>query len=338
MEGFVVFLILLLFIIVPIACLVNTIKKKRAEEARIRALALSDIDNMDGVAFEHYVVRLLRHEGYTKVEVSNGSGYFGIDTVASKDRRRYAIQVKRWSGTISRTAVSDAVAGQRHYSCNAAMVITNSYLSVKSREFAASVGCEIVDRDTLAEWILRFQGAGGAVQTVLPVVVAPAPMAPLRIRPGLPLQSPSDRIAAESKVPILAVAVPPDILASIKKMAASDHPRDFSTQAYVINEQIEAYGKLQKFRPGGIPESVLVEIMSQAAQDHPSDYSIQICVLEDHVKAYFALAGLKADGVPFETFAAIKEDAERDHPGDFSTQLYVINDQIESFKALGQLG
>jgi len=334
-DGFVVFLILLFIVVVPLVSLINKVKQKRAQEARIRALALAEIDNMDGVTFEHYVARLLRNEGYTKVEVSKGSGDFGVDIVASKDRRRYAIQVKRWTGTISRTAVSDAVAGQRHYSCNAAMVITNSYLSTKSKEFAASVGCEIVDRDILSEWILRFQTSGGGPR---PVAVADTPAlasAPTQraILPGNPpVQAP-----AEPKMPIIAVDVPSNVLQAIKKMAASDHPRDFSTQIFVINEQTEAYGKLQKFRPVGIPEQVFIEMLRQAAEDHPSDYSTQIFVLEENVQAYCTLANFKTDDVPIETLAAIKEEAERDHPSDFSTQLFVVNDQIESFKALGQL-
>src|ERR1700746_4113874 len=117
MDGGVVVLILFSIVIVSLVSLINEVSKRRAQEARIRALAMSDIDNMDGMTFEHYVARLLRHEGYTKVEVSKVSGVFGVDFVASKISRRYAIQVKRWTGTISRTAVSDAVAGQRHYSC-----------------------------------------------------------------------------------------------------------------------------------------------------------------------------------------------------------------------------
>ena len=47
-----------------------------------------------------------------------------------------------------------------YYGCDAAMVITNSYLSQAALDFANSVGCKVVDRDILAEWILQVQPTG----------------------------------------------------------------------------------------------------------------------------------------------------------------------------------
>ena len=134
--------------------------RRRAEhESRMRALEISDIDSMDGLSFEHYVARLLRHEGYYGVEVTRGSGDFGVDIVASKNGRRFAIQVKRQAQTVSRRAVSDAVAGKPYFSCDAAMVITNNFLSRRAKKFASTIGCEIVERDSLSRWILRYQNA-----------------------------------------------------------------------------------------------------------------------------------------------------------------------------------
>ncbi|MCD6430721.1 MAG: restriction endonuclease [Deltaproteobacteria bacterium] len=135
------------------------IAEREAAEARIRSFKLSDIDNMDGLSFEHYVAKLLRHEGFNAVEVTKGSGDFGVDIIASQENCRHAIQVKRSSRTISRRAVSDAVAGKSHYSCDSAMVITNNYLSKPARGFARSVGCKIINRDILSEWIMRLQAS-----------------------------------------------------------------------------------------------------------------------------------------------------------------------------------
>ena len=143
-----------------ISALIDGPRRRAAYESQIRALEISDIDNMDGHDFEDYTARLLRHEGYTEVEVTPRSGDFGVDIVASKNGHRHAIQVKRQTRSVSRRAVSDAVAGMRHFSCDAAMVVTNSYLTKGARVFASSVGCEIVDRDDLSEWILRYQNAG----------------------------------------------------------------------------------------------------------------------------------------------------------------------------------
>lgn len=144
--------------------------RAREREALLRA--------MDGLTFEHYIAWLLQHQGYSHVEVTKGSGDFGADIIATKGGLRYAIQVKRHSGRVSRDAVSDAVAAKDYYGCNAAMVITNSYLSQPALDFANSVGCEIVDRGTLAAWILQVQSASPSdAQEQLPEPVAAPPSA-----------------------------------------------------------------------------------------------------------------------------------------------------------------
>ena len=70
---------------------------------------------------------------------------------------KIAIQVKRQQSNVSRRAVSDAVAGMNYYDCNKSMVITNSYYSKAAYELATVNYCELVDRDELVQWIIRFQ-------------------------------------------------------------------------------------------------------------------------------------------------------------------------------------
>ena len=329
MEVLVTFLFLIAAILFLFAKLLAKERKRAAQEARLHAIELSDIDNMDGLSFEHYVANLLQHEGFTQVEVTKGSGDFGVDVIASKGSYRYAIQVKRTSGAVSRRAVSDAVAGKSHYSCNAAMVVTNGYLSRQSKEFACSVRCEIIDRDILAEWIMRFQASGPNQPTVRR---AAEPMSLLQQDPvsesRLPSQQPEDLNPS---------GISSEVLTSIKAQTAADHPSDFSTQAYVVKEQIEAFNKLGRFRAPGMPKEVLSKVLEKAAQDHPVNYSTQLYVIEDQVQSYLELARLSVQDVPAETLAAIKEEAAGDHQYDFSTQLYVVKDQIESFRALGRL-
>jgi restriction system protein len=328
--------VVLLFLLLAVALIVlNEARKRAARKARLKAIALSDVDNMNGVTFEHYVARLLQHQGFARVEVSKASGDFGVDIIACKGPRRYAIQVKRWSGTLSRTAISDAVAGKEHYRCNSAMVVTNSFLSAKAKQFASSVGCEIVDRDMLSEWILKFQGPGPAPQVLAPpmsapsrVVLPPQPKALVREQPS---RAPIESADAEPSH-----TIPAEVLQAIKSMAAADHPSDYSTQVYVIQEQIGAYERLRRFEPRGIPRDILKKMARQAAEDHPADYSTQMYVLEEGVESYFALGKLENSEVPGETLAVIKDEAARRHPYDFSTQLYVVQDQIEAYKSLGR--
>ena len=132
------------------------IEKKRnrrlEEEIRFRALRLVDLHSINPAEFEKYVAKLLDHRGYT-TKVVGQAGDMGVDVIASKGGEKYAVQVKRYSNPVSRTAVSDAVAGKAYHGCNAAMVVTNSYFTKGARALAQSTDCQLVDRDTLAEWI-----------------------------------------------------------------------------------------------------------------------------------------------------------------------------------------
>jgi restriction system protein len=89
--------------------------------------------------------------------MTKASGDLGVDLIASNDTSKIAIQAKRYESKVSRRAISDAVAGMRHYKCNRAMVITNNYFTPDAIKLAKSAGCMLIDRDVLADWIIEFQ-------------------------------------------------------------------------------------------------------------------------------------------------------------------------------------
>jgi restriction system protein len=136
------------------------IKRHNIEvEKKYRAIQISSIDSMSGIEFEHYLQRLLTHRGY-QVQVTKGSGDLGVDLIAIGNNEKYAIQAKRYEDNkVSRRAISDAVAGMGHYGCNRAMVITNNYFTSDAIKLAQSTGCILIDRNTLANWIIEYQNA-----------------------------------------------------------------------------------------------------------------------------------------------------------------------------------
>ena len=117
---------------------------------------ITEIDRMEGLDFEHYVARLLRHQGYVAT-VTKASGDLGVDIVAQKGQHRYAVQTKRHAKPISRQAISDAVAGMGYYHCDQAMVVTNSTFTPGAITLAQSNGCMLVDRTELTRWIGRYR-------------------------------------------------------------------------------------------------------------------------------------------------------------------------------------
>lgn len=149
----------LLFAIIPLVILAMGgilwyIHKQ--ERARLKVLQLSDIDAMTGVAFEKYVGKLLKMQGYS-VRFTPASNDFGVDIIAKKEADTYAIQLKRYSRSVGRMAITDAIGGLAKYGCTKAMAITNTYFTSSARELAAVNNCILVDRDILAQWIVAFQ-------------------------------------------------------------------------------------------------------------------------------------------------------------------------------------
>jgi HJR/Mrr/RecB family endonuclease len=113
--------------------------------AHRRVSGLRGVDSMDGLDFEHYIVKLLRKNGFNKVSLTERYD-FGVDIIAEKDGIRWGIQVKRHSGLVKADAVRQVVTGLRIYHCDRAMVITNSTYSAVARRLANANDCVLVDR------------------------------------------------------------------------------------------------------------------------------------------------------------------------------------------------
>lgn len=138
----------------------EAIRKREAEqrehERRLRTIELSGIDRMSGAEFEAYLIHVLQHRGY-QVRHTGRAGDGGVDLVAEKDGKRYAIQAKRQQGLVSGSAISAPVAGKVLYNCTEVMVITNNTFILGAQQLAKANGCILIDRKILVEWILDFQ-------------------------------------------------------------------------------------------------------------------------------------------------------------------------------------
>lgn len=151
-------LVLVLALLGGVGFYLFLLRKQRTKQKALRALELSHIDEMSGVAFEKYVAALLRYRGY-KTRMTPASGDYGVDIIATKNRVKTAVQVKRYSSKLDQKPVREAIAGMsvKKYGCTQAMVITNSTFTKAARFLASEGGCTLVDREVLSEWILEFQ-------------------------------------------------------------------------------------------------------------------------------------------------------------------------------------
>lgn len=109
------------------------------------------IDEMEGHDFEQFCARLLRGRGFLEVEVTKGSGDYGIDILAEKDGVTYAIQCKRYSEPVGVKAVQEAYAGRDYYDRMVGAVLTNQYFTAPAVEAAKKLKILLWDRGYLEE-------------------------------------------------------------------------------------------------------------------------------------------------------------------------------------------
>lgn len=106
-----------------------------------------ELDNMEGLEFEYYCAELLAANGFIEVEVTKGSGDYGIDILAEKDGVTYAIQCKRYTGLVGVKAVQEAYAGRDYYDRMVGAVMTNQYFTKPAAEAARKLKILMWDRD-----------------------------------------------------------------------------------------------------------------------------------------------------------------------------------------------
>lgn len=77
-----------------------------------------------------------------------------------------------------------------------------------------------------------------------------------------------------------------EIVRAATIIAEKDYPNDFTTQNYVINQQVEAWEKLRGYSDPYVPQELVGEIISDAEQKYPSDYSTQLYVVKEQISAW----------------------------------------------------
>jgi HJR/Mrr/RecB family endonuclease len=105
-----------------------------------------------GIEFEQFLVRVFEHLGYT-VSTTKVSGDQGIDLIAVRSTVKLGIQAKGYCSSVGNDAVQQAHAGKSHYRCTHSVVITNSVFTRAAKELAQSVGCYLIDEDSMTDLI-----------------------------------------------------------------------------------------------------------------------------------------------------------------------------------------
>lgn len=135
--------LILIFIFVTIISLIRKHRKLRPQH----------FDQLDGHEFEHYCAELLRKKGFIDVEVTKGSGDYGVDILAEKEGVTYAIQCKCYTAPIGVKAIQEAYAGRDYYDRMVGAVLTNQYFTAPAVEAAKKLKILLWDRGYLESMI-----------------------------------------------------------------------------------------------------------------------------------------------------------------------------------------
>lgn len=110
----------------------------------------ADIDLMEGRDFERFCADLLKRRGFLEVEVTKGSGDYGVDILAEKDGVTYAIQCKCYDATpVGVSAIQEVYAGRDYYDRMVGAVMTNQYFTSPAVEAAKKLKILLWDRGYL---------------------------------------------------------------------------------------------------------------------------------------------------------------------------------------------
>lgn len=109
----------------------------------------SMLDEMEGHEFEYFCADVLRRNGFIEVEVTKGSGDYGIDILAEKDGVTYAVQCKCYSDPVGVKAIQEAYAGRDYYDRMVGAVLTNQYFTTPAVEAAKKLKILLWDRGYL---------------------------------------------------------------------------------------------------------------------------------------------------------------------------------------------
>lgn len=140
-EKWLTFILLFLGVLIC-GIVITAMRSRRRKKTKF-------IDEMEGHEFEYFCAELLKDNGFVEVEVTKGSGDYGIDILAEKEGVTYAIQCKCYADMVGVKAVQEAYAGRDYYDRMVGAVMTNQYFTAPAVDAARKLKILLWDRGYL---------------------------------------------------------------------------------------------------------------------------------------------------------------------------------------------
>jgi HJR/Mrr/RecB family endonuclease len=130
-------------------------QQKAKADRQSRLQTLGGWMGLSPIEFEHACGRLLKTAGYDRVTVTKASGDGGVDAIAERGGKRYAVQCKKYQGTIDPNDIR-ALAGVvaiRGYA--GGIFMTTGAISQATRAEAKHAGLRIYTSQELVDLAIR---------------------------------------------------------------------------------------------------------------------------------------------------------------------------------------
>ena len=111
------------------------------------------VANMTGTEFEAFCCRVFEKNHFENIHTTVSTGDHGVDIIAWRAKRKFAIQCKRYNANVSNKAVQEVYTGKKLVGAGEAAVITNSYFTAQAKAEANELGVILWDRDKLREMV-----------------------------------------------------------------------------------------------------------------------------------------------------------------------------------------
>lgn len=117
--------------------------------------SLNQLDRLEGHRFEYACADILKMNGFKNVKVTQGSGDYGVDIIAYKNGKKYAVQCKRYSHKLDNKPIQEVKAGLAYYHCDIGAVMTNQYFTEPAKELARINSVKLWDRNALSKMLRK---------------------------------------------------------------------------------------------------------------------------------------------------------------------------------------
>jgi len=110
---------------------------------------------MSGTEFEEHVAHIFRGDGY-EVTFTEVTGDHGIDLLLRRDGRMFAVQCKRWKGSVGEPEIRDFYGSLIAIGAEHGYFVTTGNFTAQAVSFAANKPIRLIDTDALMQMSRRI--------------------------------------------------------------------------------------------------------------------------------------------------------------------------------------